>query len=187
MANLADFLRECNQRFTAGTEVELLYASACKLDGFPKSKAELNAGGAVAAGDTKRLGEAFTFTTGGRWFKTRIIINTGNIGKTLEGETGSKSIKRSFGFSIAGNDAETEEFNECIVASDGNILFALKQRDQKEWSVLGKTSLPAFIETLEGGGGAAPTDANRNNWSVTAYDINFVDADAQPFQMTEQA
>lgn len=149
MAKLQNLAKNCGNQNTAGTEVKLYYICSCELNGFPQTKADL---GGTDIGDTVTLGEAFDFSLAeigdGMWKEATILVNTGDVYDTMEGEIGGQGFKSGINFQIPGTDAAQLEFAQTIVNYSGCLVAALKDRMGNR-RIIGNSGTPAIVEAAE--------------------------------------
>lgn len=120
-----------------------------ELNGFPATVAD---GGGTADGDRKRLAAPFQYvdTEGlGYWRRIELLVDTGNIRNTSEGEIGGQGYRnRAVGF-IQGYGAEENEFMDDLLAYSGCVILLLALKNGPT-HVIGNLSDPAFVESVEG-------------------------------------
>jgi hypothetical protein len=164
--NLLGLTNVCGTRFTPGTRSKLYLIPKGELDAWPQTDAEL---GGTDQGDTKILGEAFSFvaTSGlGYWREYDILVDTGAVNETLEGEIGGQAIVSRVNFFIMGVAAKQKEFADNILDYAG-CLIAMIADKSGNYHVIGDLNDPCFIETIEGGTGTTPGD--RVGYAYTLY------------------
>lgn len=149
MAILTSLTKVCGKRRIPGTDAELFYIPLSELLGWPATRAD---GGGSAQGDTKVLDEPFQYVTTadlGYWRRVPILVDTGNLRNTGEGETGGIMNKqRVLGF-VQGDSAEVQEFVDCMIAYSGCLVFGVKTKDG-DFHIVGDRANPAFLEPYEG-------------------------------------
>lgn len=152
MCNLKSFKRCGGKMNTAGTRTKLRVTCACSLTAFPKTVAalalEADPAAVLAIGDTVKLGEAFAMTVGATWKEVDILVNTGSITDTLEGEVGGQGYKSGFTFFVQGTDAAQLEFANEVAAASGALVMQIQDK-MGNWRVLGRHDDPAYIESAE--------------------------------------
>lgn len=166
MSNLKSLTNACGTRFTPGTRSKLYLIPKGELTAWPQTEAEL---GGTDQGDTKILGEAFAFNAvsgEGFWREYDILVDTGAVNETLEGEIGGQSIISRVNFFVQGVSAIQKEFADTIVDFAG-CLIAMIADKSGNYHVVGNLDDPCFIETIEGGTGTAPGD--RVGYAYTLY------------------
>lgn len=148
----------CGKNNPPGTETELFYALDDDFTGFPSRKSD---NGGTEYGDSKILDEPFDFTNAsagsGFWRKTTILVDTGEVKDTLEGELGGQGYKSSFGFFLKGTESQNLAFADDIASASGCLIMMLRDRSGN-LRVLGKPSNPAMVESAEGTTGAKNGD-----------------------------
>ena len=165
--------KQCGTPNPAGTEVDLYYTCSCELAAWPKTRFEVvtAAAGTPVEGDTKILDEPFNFTGAasglGYWRKATIIVDTGALNDTLEGEIGGQGYKGSIPFSIKGTGAEQLEFADNLAAYSGCLVAMLKDRNQNT-RVVGTKGIPAAVESAEGTTGLKNGEKNGFDYVLSA-------------------
>lgn len=151
---------KCGSKNPPGTRTKLYYALDSEFNGWPRTRAEITGASAVL-GDKKILDEPFDFTTApsgqGNWKSADILVDTGEVRDVLEGELGGQGYKSSFGFFLAGTDAENLEVADDFAAASGCIVAMIADR-LDNFRVLGTPDNPAMVETAEGSTGAKNGD-----------------------------
>ncbi len=114
-----DLLHSQGAENIAGTAQEFYYTEWEKITGWP-------APGVTTA--TRNLWDgAFTFSTGGRWYRWYNTLETGKITSKMEGETDCKSFKNRVEFKHPGSAvafqgvlAELKNRGIVLIAVEGN-------------------------------------------------------------------
>lgn len=164
---LLTLTKACGTQKIPGTKTTLFIALTPEITAFPQTEAEL---GGTDQGDTKLLNEPFDFSgaaTGlGYWRSCPVLVNTGNVRNTKEGEIGgSKSVQRLDVF-IPDNSDSAREFIDCLIANDGCLIPGIEDKGGI-FHVLGDLENPAYVEASEGG-----TGGDRVGYAVTFYADN---------------
>ncbi|MEM9835152.1 MAG: hypothetical protein AAF828_01540 [Bacteroidota bacterium] len=136
-----------------------------ELAAYPRLKSVIvsEGGGTPAPGDTKRLGEAFDYNTGGYHREIDILTNTGSAQNTLEGEIGGQENRARVEYFIPGNSPQVREHVDCLVANSGCISLVVPAKDGQN-HVIGTPDNPVFIESYEGG-----TGGDRNGFLIVVF------------------
>lgn len=164
---------QCGTPTPAGTEVDLYYTCSCELASWPGTKYDtvIAASGTPAEGDTKILDEPFDFTGAasgtGYWRKATIVVDSGAINDTLEGEVGGQGFKNSLPFKVKGSNAEQLEFADNMAAYSGCLVAMLRDRNDN-LRVLGNKGVPAYVESAEGTTGLKNGESNGFDYVLSA-------------------
>lgn len=149
MAQLRSLTKNCGTVFVPGTEATLYMIPKGELNGWPATAAD---GGGTAPGDTKLLAEAFAYVDTvelGYWRKWDLLVDTGNLRNTSEGEIGGQGFRnRAVGF-IQGYGAQEQEAMDCLLAYSGCVILIIALKDGPA-HVVGNPNNPAFVESIEG-------------------------------------
>lgn len=141
-----------------GTKAKLYFTFFDEITSWPQTKEQL---GGSNQGDSKIFGEAWDFTaapTGkGFWREVDILVDTGALNDTLEGEVGGHSIVNRLPFFLEGAEAAQREFFDQMVANEGCVLWMIGDKNGN-YPVLGNKDFPAYLETGEGGTGTVNGD-----------------------------
>lgn len=177
----------CGVLKTPGTQLIVYYTLQEELTGYPATVA---AGGGVAAGDTKRLGEAFDFSGApsgeGYWRIAKILVDSGDLRWALEGDPGGQGINNSLPFFIEGANPEQLEAIDNFMKYSGCIIMAVEGRNGIHY-VIGDAVMGVYIRTAEGGLGKAAGEQHGTAFEfywpkgVTPFTI---DAATYPFDTT---
>lgn len=147
MCKLVSLASTCGQSNSPGTRAKLRLIPASSLDGMPQTKFELLVDPATAEpGDSMIYNEPFPVKVGENWLEYDIIVNTGQITGTMEGEIGGRSFRNGVAFQIAGIGADRKEFAKCV--ANGCFVAMITDRED-ETHVFGRHDDPAFFETIE--------------------------------------
>lgn len=160
---LRNLTRACGTQRPPGTELEIYFTLEEELAADPDTEYDIAiaASQTPAAGDKKRIGEAYDFTgaaTGtGFWRKVKILVDTGAVRNLLEGEIGGQGVRSRLDFFVVGMDAESLEWGDDVVAYSGCIIPLIPLKGGL-YVQLGNKKNPCFIETIEGGSGTGTGD-----------------------------
>lgn len=142
-----------------------------ELTGYPMTRAQVaNAATPNSAlpGDTKILDEPFDFSAApvgeGYWRSFPILINTGIVQNTEEGEIGGKTMMNEGLFFISGNGPVEKESVECLRGASGCGIFMFPDKAGRH-QVVGTDESPAYFEITESGG----TGGERVGYNVRVY------------------
>jgi hypothetical protein len=167
MAVLQSLTRTCGQSIPPGTKLRAYFTLKDELAGWPETKEE---GGGTAQGDSKILDEPFDFTGApvgkGFWRQLDILVDTGAVRDTLEGEIGGQGFVNRFDFFVLGAGAPQREFADLVTANAGCLIFMVQDKAGNHL-VLGNLDNPVFVESAEGGTGTQNGD--RVGFQYTLY------------------
>lgn len=185
--SLVNITKACGQFKLPGTQLKVKYTLQSDLNGFPATVA---AGGGTAAGDTKRLGAAFDFTGApsgsGYWREADILVDSGDLRWTLEGDPGGQGINNSLPFFIEGALPAQLEAADMFLKYSGCIILSIEGRNGVDY-VIGDLKMGVYIRTAEGGLGTTAGEQHGTAYEfywpkgVTPYTI---DATTYPFDTT---
>ena len=176
MCTLKNLTRVCGQQLPPGTKAKLYLIPKDELTAWPATVAD---GGGVAAGDTKRLDEAFAMvTTAGKgfWRTLDILVDTGQLREVLEGEIGGQSIRQRVDFFVLGNGAEQNEYVDCMLANSGCLIVMIPTK-AGNYHVMGDLENPVYVEAIEGGSGGDRVGFQYTLYSNTGSTTYLYDAD----------
>lgn len=166
MAAIKDLTSTCGTQYPPGTLATVYYTCSCELADFPGVLAT------TGDGDTVTLDGPFDFTgadTGeGYWRQANILIDTGGIKQTLEGEVGGQALSAEVRFFVLGTEAAQAEFAENMVKASGCLVMMMKQRDSTMMRVIGTKDIPAVVRSLEFDGGEQNGDRNGAAYAIGA-------------------
>lgn len=165
MGNLVKLTRSCGSNIIPGTKAKLYLTTKDELSAWPQTEAEANAG--TNLGDKKKLAEAFTFETDGHWREYDILVDTGAVQDTLEGEVGGQAFVSRIPFFIQGDDEAQRELADLIAANAGCMIGLIEPKGATSARVVGDLDNPCFVESIDGGTGTAPGD--RVGFQYTIY------------------
>jgi hypothetical protein len=165
MGSLVKLTRSCGSNIIPGTKAKLYLTTIDELDGWPQTEAEANSG--TELGDKKKLAEAFTFQTDGLWREYDILVDTGAVQDTLEGEVGGQAFVTRLPFFIQGDAEQQRELADLIAANSGCMIGLINPKGSSSARVVGDLDNPCFVESIDGGTGTAPGD--RVGFQYTIY------------------
>ncbi|MEL7118624.1 MAG: hypothetical protein AAFO07_04265 [Bacteroidota bacterium] len=164
---MKSLVRSCGKNPPPGTTTTVYFTFLSELTGWPLTKAE-NAG--QAQGDTKVLDQPFDFANAGQnlgyWRELEILVDTGGIIDTLEGEIGGQSTINRANIFVVNDGAAEREFADQVVANQGCYVFMFRTKSKRH-IVLGDPDNGVYVESLEGGTGTVPGD--RVGFAYTLY------------------
>ncbi|MEM9929881.1 MAG: hypothetical protein AAF840_08695 [Bacteroidota bacterium] len=167
MAKLSNLLQGCTKTKLAGMSGTAYIGLFPEIDVFPRTKAEIalaaDPAAVIPAGDTKRLGEAVVYKTGGYHRQVQILVDTGNASNASEGEIGGQMNKGRFNLFLYGNEDEVREWLDCIMDNSGCMHIAAPSKDGQVHSY-GTPDYPVWLESYEGGSGG-----DRVGYNVVLY------------------
>jgi hypothetical protein len=167
MATLQSLTRTCGQSIPPGTKTKVYFTFVSELTGFPAT-AEDNGG--TDQGDSKMLDEAFDFSAAasgkGFWRELDILVDTGSVADTLEGEIGGQGFVNRLPFFVLGDGAAEREFADQVAANSGCTIWLVPTKGGR-YIVVGNPDNPVFIEQIEGGTGTQNGD--RVGFAYTLY------------------
>ena len=167
MADITSLTRTCGQSIPPGTKLRAYFTLKDELTGWPDT-AEDNGG--TDQGDSKILDEAFDFSGAasgkGYWRQLDILVDTGAVRDTLEGEIGGQGYVNRFDFFVLGAGAPQREFADLVASNAGCLIFMVPDK-AGNYLVLGNPDNPVFVESAEGGTGAKNGD--RVGFQYTLY------------------
>lgn len=185
--SLVSITPACGQKKTPGTQLEVLFTLQEELNGFPATVA---AGGGTAAGDSKRLGEAFDFSLApagkGFWRTAKILVDSGDLRWTLEGDPGGQGVNNTLPFFIEGALPEQLEALDCFLQYSGCLLLSIEGRNGVNY-VIGDQKMGVYVRSAEGGLGTANGEQHGTAYEfywpkgVTPFTIDPV---TYPFDLT---
>lgn len=159
--------RSCGKSIPPGTKTKARFTFTSELTGWPATK---EAGGGTDQGDSKILNEPFDFAAAGSglgyWRELDILVDTGAVTDTLEGEIGGQSFVNRMPFFVLGDGAAQREFADQVAANAGCFIWMIQSKSGNHL-VLGNPDNPVFVEEIEGGTGTAPGD--RVGFQYTLY------------------
>lgn len=149
MAQLQSLTRTCGQSIPPGTKLKAYFTLKDELTGWPQTAEEL---GGTDQGDSKILDEAFDFSGAaagkGFWREVDILVDTGQLRDTLEGEIGGQGFVNRLDFFVLGAGAPQLEFADQVAANAGCMIWMIPDK-KGNYRVLGEPDNPVFVETLE--------------------------------------
>jgi len=167
MASLKNLTSSCGTNYIPGTKATLYLVPKGELAAWPATEAD---GAGTDPGDTKLIAEAWDFTGAGSglgyWRQVDILVNTGGVVETLEGEIGGQAMVQRLNFFVHGATETQKEFADDVAAYNGCLIAMISDKSGK-YHVIGNLDDPCFIEQIEGGTGAAPGD--RVGFAYTLY------------------
>jgi hypothetical protein len=120
----------------------------------------------TAYGDTKVFNQDFTLDTGKKWLELDILIATGDVVDTIQGEVGGQYVRNAFVFFVPDYNKEQRMLVDDMIANSGCLIFLVPGKDGKV-SVVGNLENPCYVEQLTGGVGGAET--NRTGIAMRVY------------------
>lgn len=161
-AILKSLARVCGTSNPPGTAAKLYYWKKGELNAWPQTKA---AAGGTAPGDTKRLDGNFDFIASGYMRSVDILVDTGQLKNTLEGEPGGQGYKSEIPFFVLGTSAEQLEFADSMVSYSGCLIAMIKTR-VGDFHVVGNLDSPCFVATAD-----MDTGGKNGDKSGTAFNL----------------
>lgn len=155
--NLLNLTRK-KQNYATWTKAKLYLTLIPELAAWPQTRKAIKeaASQPVLQGDSKILDEPWDFslapTDEGYWRVIDILVNTGQLRNTIEGEIGGQGFKQRLDCFIQGNGPEQLEFADCLVINSGCLLPMIADK-QSNHHVMGDLENPIYVETGEGGTG----------------------------------
>ncbi len=158
---MADFLsltRSCGNAPIKGAKTKVYMIPFSEIDTFPQTRAAIKIAGGIETpeqGDTKILDEAYGLvTTSGKGYfrEVDILVNTGDVANTLQGEIGGQENEVITRFFILGNGPKEKEFVDLMMANNGCIHVAIPSKDG-QMQAIGDRDNPVFVRTYDGGTG----------------------------------
>lgn len=173
MGTFQTFVRNCGLNESSGIKEIGRMTYISELSGFPATRYVVNtlASDPVAVGDKYILDEAWDFSAAaiglGYWREFPILMNTGSVNNTEEGEVGGKDITNDALFFIPGNSAEVKESVACLRAASGCGIFMFTDKSNRD-QVVGSIEFPAYFEIVEASG----TGGEKVGYAVRAYSMS---------------
>lgn len=181
--SLNSLIRACGTNRPPGVKSKLYFTLKGELSAFPQTQYAITvaAMGDPVAGDKKRLGEAFDFsgapTDFGYFREVDILVDTGNLRNTIEGELGGQGVRQRLDFFIVGMEAEALEWGDDLVANSG-CLIPLVPLKTGLYAVMGDLENPCQVEAGEGGSGGERVGHQYTLYSNTGFMPYLYDVDA---------
>ncbi len=186
---LNDLVSQCGNQRPPGVEVTIYFTLDHELASFPLTQEAITLAlpGTPVAGDKKRLGEAFDFTgaaSGEGYFRrVKILVDSGNIRNTIEGEIGGQGNRQRLDFFIEGMEAEALEWGDDLLGYSG-CLIPLIPIKAGQYVVLGDKKNPCFLEAGEGGSGGDKVGHSYTLYANTGFMPYLYDADTLGIDIT---
>jgi len=187
MAELQSLTRACGQSIPPGTKLRAYFTLKDELTGWPQTREDL---GGTDQGDSKILDEPFDFSGAavgkGYWRSVDILVDTGNLQDTLEGEIGGQGFVNRLNFFILGAGAPQLEFADCVAANAGCMIWMIPDKKGNH-RVFGEPDNPVFVEALDGGTGTVNGDRVGFQYTLyanTGYTAPIYDADTHGVDTT---
>lgn len=136
-----------------------------EANGLPATEAD---GAGTELGDKKKFAEAFDFTgaaSGTGYFRkhTAVLVNTGQVTNTVEGQIGGQMFGQRYTFFADANDAAMMEWLDDLISQSGCFLALVPKKDG-DLMLLGDLESGVYVEAIEGG-----TGGDRVGYNVTLY------------------
>lgn len=190
MAILQSLTRTCGTSIPPGTKLKAYFTLKDEITGWPQTAEEL---GGTDQGDSKILDEPFDFTDAevgfGYWRVLDILVDTGNVQDTLEGEIGGQGFVTRMNFFVLGAGAPQREFADCVAANAGCMIFMIEDKPGNH-IVIGNPDNPVFVEAIDGGTGTVNGDRvgyAYTLYSNTGFTAMLYDADTHGIDVTPNA
>lgn len=115
----------------------------------------------------KTFDNDFTLDTGKKWAELDVLVNTGDVIDSLQGEIGGQFLRNSVVVFIDNYDAAGRALADELIANSGCEIWLVPSKKTGEVSIIGNLDNPAFVEELTGGVGGAET--NRRGIALRIY------------------
>lgn len=154
--SLADLVRQCGNGKVPGVKARIYHAAKGDFASWPTV-------GTGAYGADKVYTGNFSFVSGKAWGVLDVLVATGEVTDTIQGEVGGQYIRNGLPFFIEGDDKEQRKKADELMANSGCLIYLVPTKDGK-MVVVGTPDDPCFLEqlTLSTGG---PENARKG----TAY------------------
>lgn len=184
-------LRQCGNPQPPGTRAKLYVTLKEELAEWPDTVAAIKLALAQpevpAKGDTKRIGEAFSFAGAasgeGYWRDYDILVDTGELVSAMEGEQGGQGFRQRLNFFLLGNGPVENEQADDFLGFSG-CMIAMIGLKTGEYVVLGNLEDPVFTEAADGGSGGDRVGFAYTLYANTGLTPLFYDADEFGINMT---
>lgn len=147
---LSSLIKQCGNGSIPGTKQRIYFIQKGDITTFATASSSTN------YGDDKVLDTPFTLATGKAWLELDILVNTGDVIDSVQGEVGSQYIRNSFVFFVPDYNKEQRKLIDDMLANSGCLIFLVPGKDGTV-SVVGDLENPCYIEQLQGGVGGPET------------------------------
>lgn len=182
MAGLTSLLRACNTPIIPGLAGKCYLGLFPEIDVWPRTLAEI-AVGTPGPGETKRYGEAIDYLTGGFHREIDILVDTGTLTETLEGEIGGQMNRAVPSFFIPGYSDLVREFVDCLRTNSGCLNIVITSKSGETLSI-GTPEYPCWVQTYEGGPGGDRVGYMVEFYSAHPDTVRSMDLTAFPLGLT---